>query len=520
MSTTLLKNAELLSLLSRYRRELSATRREREFAMRALGESQRQLSETQTRARIGTWERWLDSEEIFWSDQVYRIFGLEPGEEQPSIDLVLKLVHPGDIDRVRDVLSVALTERHGFSIDYRIVRRDGTIRVVRTENRLELDANQQPERLIGTIEDISADQEPETHLIRSPLAPDSDHVSWFEWEVGSECVTWSNEVYRIFGRNPETFTPTYGAYMSCIHPDDREALETEITDVLDKERPLSVEHRIIMPNGEIRTILCSGEILDETGRCKRLLGTVQDITVRKMAQDRLRESELRYRALFEEMKRTNEQLTFMSRRLSSVQEEERRRISLELHDEVGGQLSALQLAIQLIDVGRDDVGERISNAEKLTDNLIEQIRSISRKLRPSSLDRLGLTATLSGLMSQVERLYHLKLSADIDITDERVINQETQIAIYRIVQEALTNVTRHAESSEARVIVRQAIDEIEIRITDEGVGLGNDARHLIDDSIGLSGMKERATMLGGTFTIGSGEKNGTEVHVKLPLLCP
>jgi two-component system, NarL family, sensor histidine kinase UhpB len=520
MSETLLNNQELLSLLARYRKELALSRKEREVAMRALGEIQRQLSETQSRARIGTWERWLDKDKIFWSDQTYRIFGLEPGEIEPSVAYVLSVIHPDDLVRVRTILDEAVLRSSGFSIEYRLKLRDGVERTVRAENRIELDVNQKPIRIVGTIEDISPELEPGGSETPAELSSDSSRVSWWEWEIDTDVIVWSNEVYRIFGIDPDSFRPTVESYLACVHPDDRKYVEREVTLAAKRGKSFSFEHRIVLPNGDERTVMCSGERMTEDLRPARLLGTVQDITARKRAQEQLHQSEMKYRALFEEMKRTNEQLTIMSRRLSSVQEEERRRISLELHDEVGGQLSALQLAIQVIDPDRDDILDRILSAEHIADSLIEHIRSISRKLRPSSLDRLGLTATLSGLISQVERLYNLDLNAEIDVQNERDIDKETQIAVYRIVQEALTNVARHSEVTEAEVSVLQRSSEILIRVTDRGVGLSMPTGELLIDSIGISGMRERAIMLGGTFDIGSADGRGTSIRAKIPLSGP
>jgi PAS domain S-box-containing protein len=214
-------------------------------------------------------------------------------------------------------------------------------------------------------------------------------------------------------------------------------------------------------------------------------------------------------------KRAEEQLRTLSHRLVSAQENERRKIARELHDEVGQSLTALKLCLDKISLSSSaGDGSDLGEARKALRELMAQVRSMSLELRPTMLDDLGLLPTL---------LWHFKrYTAQTNVQVHfkhrglrRDLPQETITAAYRIVQEALTNVARYAQVDEVLVVVRAEQDALLVEVEDQGVGFEID--DVASSSSGLNGMRERALSLNGKLLVQSKPGEGTCVIAELPL---
>ena len=224
--------------------------------------------------------------------------------------------------------------------------------------------------------------------------------------------------------------------------------------------------------------------------------------------------------LFEQVRAGRERLQALSRRLVDVQEAERRHIARELHDEIGQVLTGLQLALEMgtrvtTAVARRGIGE----AKALVHELISRVRELSLDLRPAMLDDLGL---LPALLWHIER-YTAQTKVKVTFEHaglERRFSPEAETAAYRIVQEALTNVARHAAVNLAKVVLGVTQDMLCLQIQDTGVGFDPQAALASETSSGLAGMRERASLLGGRFTVESAPGAGTRLIAEVPLSDP
>jgi signal transduction histidine kinase len=231
-------------------------------------------------------------------------------------------------------------------------------------------------------------------------------------------------------------------------------------------------------------------------------GVMLDITLRKQAEEQARVYAQRLQGL--------------SRRLLEVQEQERRHLARELHDEIGQVLTCLKLSLQMgthLDAG--DVHARLGETREQIRDLTARVRDLSLRLRPTMLDDLGL---LPALLWHFER-YTAQTQVQVRFEHhglDRRFPQEVETAAYRIVQEALTNVARHARTDEARVRIWHDHELLSLQVEDAGVGF--DTEHYLSNgaSSGLSGMHERAQLLGGRLTIESTRGAGTCVMAELP----
>lgn len=233
---------------------------------------------------------------------------------------------------------------------------------------------------------------------------------------------------------------------------------------------------------------------------------------RKRTEDALRESEAQFRSL--------------STRLLTAQETERRRISTELHDELGHALAYMKLQVGLLQQDREANPAAIKDAcQKLShfiDQVIENVRRLSRDLSPSILEDLGLSSALRWLLDTCVAKQETEIVSSIANLDHALIRKD-QILVYRIVQEALTNVQKHAEATHVRLIIAAQADGISFVVEDDGKGFDvkQTAPHAVgrasDKGLGLTTMDERAQMLRGTLRVWSEEGKGTRITLVVPV---
>ncbi|HSN68984.1 MAG TPA: HAMP domain-containing protein [Thermoanaerobaculia bacterium] len=214
------------------------------------------------------------------------------------------------------------------------------------------------------------------------------------------------------------------------------------------------------------------------------------------------------------LRRSHEQLRLLSRRLLSVQEEERLRIAREVHDELGQALTAMKIELQQIGVRDESLREPLRAISRSIDEVVDLVRRIAADLRPAILDDLGISAAIE---QQLRRLRETAgIRTELAIAEEPQVDVLTGATLYRITKEALANVVRHAEATDVKVSLAVVDGAAILEIRDNGRGI--DGRSIADPrSLGLVGMRERAEMLGGSAMIEGAPGGGTTVRVTLPL---
>lgn len=247
------------------------------------------LEEAQRLARLGNWSLDLATGRCTWSREVYSLFDRPPHQYVPTLDSYFsELVHPDDVERVRQAYQHALESGRPESIDHRIQRSDGTVRWVQVDGCIESDSDGGPARLTGTFQDITARKQTETALEESRKwleeAQSLAKLGHWSADLTTGALMWSDEIYRIFGQDPDRFVPSVDAFHQAVHPDDlplvrdnvQRAAATGVHDIV---------HRIVRPGGEVRYVheLARAQ-LGEDGRVARLTGTVQDVTELKRAE--------------------------------------------------------------------------------------------------------------------------------------------------------------------------------------------------------------------------------------------
>ncbi len=257
-------------------------------------------------------------------------------------------------------------------------------------------------------------------------------------------------------------------------------------------------------------------IFDLDGNVSQIIEYFLDITKRKRAEEALRRSN-------EELLREHNQRKSLSKRLIDLQEKERHQIAMELHDHIGQTLTSLKIHLEMIHSqlgpGNSELGYQIKAAEEKTIHLLRDIRNISHGLKPSMLDTLGLVASLRGLFSDIEMDTNMEIKFFSRNIPKR-FNQEKELALYRITQEALANIIKHARAKKVFVNLVKKGTLLSLSVEDDGVGF--DQEKIMntvkrEGTLGLLIMRERAIQLDGECTIESQIGKGTHVLVEIPI---
>jgi signal transduction histidine kinase len=321
--------------------------------------------------------------------------------------------------------------------------------------------------------------------------------SWL-WEISRDRVTWSEELYRIAGRDPDRPAPNYAEHPGLYTPGSWERLQQVVRTCLETGRPFEIELELIRPGGETCWTIGRGEAeRDAAGRIVLLRGTLQDVTERKLA-------ELKLKAL--------------SRRILEAQEAERRRVARELHDGVGQLLVSTAFRLHAFETALPaEWRSGAAAARGLISDALGEVRRISHGLRPSALDDLGLAPALRALVSDFRIRTGIGLMLHVPRRWPRLPATLEQ-TVYRIAQEALTNIERHAAAREVHVRLVRTDGAVRLSVCDDGRGLAPTRRRRTPASgLGLRHMRERAELAGGTFELTPARGGGTMISVELPV---
>lgn len=349
---------------------------------------------------------------------------------------------------------------------------------------------------------------------RLKLAQRAGGIGSFDFNFETGKLIWSDELEALFGMEPGGFSGETEAWIAAAHPHDRELVRAKLQ--ASSDRDSEFEYRIVRADDAVRWMVQKGHTYcDATGAAKRMIGVVRDVTERVSTQAEL----ARYRVHLEELvKERTAQLRELSAHLQSVREDEKRHIAREVHDELGGVLTGLKmdgswLRRKLVDADAS-IQAKLDAMLQLVDAAIAAVRKIQTTLRPALLDDLGLVPALEWQAQDFERHSGIGCHVMAEI-GEAAIAPARAIALFRVFQEALTNVARHANASRVNVRLSHSGDCVVMEISDDGRGmqsvrLDDISRH------GLRGMRERALYLGGELTVESAAGGGTTVTIKLP----
>ena len=364
------------------------------------------------------------------------------------------------------------------------------------------------------------------------------------WRLDSDEVLYSDAALHILGLSAEEAAGRPAPRRGVVHPEDVEVL-WDIDAAMRAGQPIRAEYRIVRPDGSLRWVCNQAHTEhDEQGRPTGMVGTLLDVTLRKQAELDLRrahdELELLVRERTEALERTNARIgtEIEERRAAEAQvrellaevvtaeEAERKRVARELHDTAGQHLTALALALKVLE---DDprlpasLQPAVLRLQRHVGALDADIERLSHELRPAALDDLGLG---DALQQHLRTWTHeTGIATDVHIAGLAGcrLAPDTETTVYRVVQEALTNVFRHARATHVSVLVERRGHELRTIVEDDGCGFipeqawGGTAAAGTGRGLGLHGMRERAMAAGGHVDIESTPGRGSTLYLALPL---
>ena len=404
-----------------------------------------------------------------------------------------------DLGQVRSMLA---REIDTYSMEKRYIRKDGATVWVLLTVALTWKPDGTPDYFISVIEDIDARKRAETEL----------HM-WTEVFAKSQLALAIADApsNRFIAVSPlfaaeRGFTPAdlVGMPLVAVYPPDRLQALKERIGALDATGHGIFETEHLCRDGRRFPVLMDITVIkDDDGTPRTRVAYALDITARKQSEAQLRQQA--------------DHLRDLSDRLMRAQEDERRMLAHELHDEIGQQLAALKLNLKSI--ARNGLsapaGERLEDCIAINDTAIEQLRDTALALRPAILDELGLCAALRWYCRRQGK----RAGIAIYLNEEALPvepGDPARITAYRIVQEAVNNAIRHARPTRIEVFVGGSDHALEVSVDDDGCGIGGDSVER-EPGLGLLGMRERTGWLGGTFEIHSAPGKGTRVVARFPL---
>ena len=477
------KNEEL-QRLNDANAELEARLAERTAALE-LAENRLRIAQRISKA--GSWERNLDTGQVWWSDELYRLYGEDPQTFVPILENFLERVHPEDQARVQKEMRAAWAAGKPYATEIRVVLSDGTQKDLYTNIEIRFDEDGRPLRMDGIGQDITESKELERALHESQARaqalldanPDlifriSREGEYLDYHASDQALL-AVPAAEIIGHNvTEFFEPGFvGEHNE--HVDN--ALETGQVQLWQYQLPIQGEIR----NLEAR-IIRSGE--------NEVIAIVQDIT----------------------------EQTRLEREVISSSEDERKRIGHDLHDGLGQEITAVSLALQALSLklGREKSPheQTVKNITVSMQHLISEVRRFARQLSPVFSKEFGLNDALQALAKDVKEYSNVECHARGSY-EHRAFDTDIAVHLYRIAQESINNAIRHSGAKNIELQYGRDGDSLFLEVLDDGTGIPTKESRV--DGIGLRSMRYRARMLRGRLDVAPRLQGGTRVLCSCPI---
>lgn len=365
-----------------------------------------------------------------------------------------------------------------------------------------------PAAVYTTFEDFSVRKKIEDVLrintARYAKAQEMGHVGNWEFDILSGTFWGSEEARRMFGFNPQNDALAVEVVESCIP--DRDRVHQALVDLIERDKPYDIEYEIYPDYGQDGIMIHSvAELVkNDSGTPVKIIGVIKDITAQRKSETALRHYK--------------DQLSQLNAHLQNIIEQERISIAREIHDDLGQTLSALKMDLGWLSkrllADQAQLATKIIAMKSIIDQSVKSVKRICSDLRPGILDDLGLVAAVSWYLDAFQQRSGIPCLLNIE-PPEMQIEPETSTALYRILQEALTNVVRHANASHVAVSLTRIKETIVLEVADNGKGIGSTVSKNL--SFGIIGMRERAYALNGEFTVSEQPAGGAIIRVEIPV---
>jgi PAS domain S-box-containing protein len=305
-------------------------------------------------------------------------------------------------------------------------------------------------------------------------------------------------------------------WLDYVHPEDKEEAMAHWMRCIESGMNYEAEYRLRSCEGNYRWFRARGvPIRDDNGKIVKWYGTCSDIHDSKLLEQSIRDNATELERMVD---RRTDELRRLSIRLMTMQDEERRRLARDLHDGLGQELAVVKMVLDKVILQKSAQPEEAwTQASSMVDRAIQQVRTMSHLLHPPLLDEVGLLSALSWYVEGLSKRSGIETSLHVQPSEFQRLTVEVETAVFRIVQEALTNVFRHAVANKVEIVLTQRDGLLTVTVRDNGKGIGKSVAELRPDSVGvgIGGMKQRAREFGGELRLTNAHP-GTLVELMIP----
>lgn len=480
----------------------------------ALRQSEERLLRSQRFAKMGNWDWDLVKDEVYWSDELYDIFGLKLGSPI-TYKTFLDFVHPDDVDKIEKAFRESIEERKPFGFFYRIIRSDGYERQMVSEGEITFDSNGKPVSVAGAAQDITERRKVEKKfheaeqkfrfLVEKSLFP------IFIFDFDSKRVKYANSAGLEF------LGYSFDEISSLSLPDlidltDMEAHERDYNR-FKAEGFIRIPDRTVVKKDGTRKHIEVSSFSIESGGERIMIGIWYDLTEQKKNQAKLVQNA-------DELKFLNEELHRLTVELTRIEANERKRFAELLHEGVGQNLVALKMIIESASrkCGNMEAGKLLGSSLEIIENSIRSARDMILDLYPAPIKEMRLDDALRWYIDRIMKNSANHVELDLDHVAQLLVgNEDVQRSLFLIIRESLQNSFKYAPGSRVTVTFEHLGEMLRLRITDNGPGFSCEIGKDVKRGIGLKLMREWAMSIGGELAINSSPGVGVEILVEFPV---
>jgi PAS domain S-box-containing protein len=517
---------------------------ERVQAQAALRENEERLTLAFAGAREGVWDWNIETNAVVYSARWKQMLGYAEDEIEPHLSAWERLVHPDDRERADRAHETVTAGAPTYEAEFRVRHKDGHyIHVLSRGFPIRREPGGPVVRIVGTHLDLTERMRAEAALRESEerlrLAFAGAQEGVWDWNLETGAVVYSPRWKEMLGYADDEIEPHISAWEHLLHPDDRPRADALHESLARGASVYEGEFRLRHRQGHYVHVLSRGYPVrrEPGGPVVRVVGTHFDLTERKRIEDSLlrahEQLEQRVRERTAELAQANESLraemiereraergrTELLGRLVFAQEDERRRIAREMHDQFGELLTALARRIETLGESTRDsaaVSEHVNALALLAQQIDRDVEHLVWELRPTALDDLGLRAALANYVQSWSTRVDIRAELHTSGLQEDRLPPDVETTLYRIAQEALTNVAKHSRAANVEVILERRPDHVLLIVEDDGAGFDSDSTGTTAHrGFGLLGMQERAALVGATLAIESSIGRGTTVLLRM-----
>lgn len=461
-------------------------------------------------ANEAIWDYDLINQTITRSKGYKVLFGYDIDQEHAGLRFWESKLHPGDRARVMHMFNdfFAQKEVPHWQCEYRFQRLDGSFAYVADQGYLIFDKANNPIRMVGSMQDITEQKEFAEKLKisneRYELVTKATNEAIWDLDLISNQLTWSNGYKILFGHDFDDAKKGFDFWEENIHKDEKdEVVKSFNSFLLQHDTPFwTHEYRFKRKDGSYASVLDKGYVIfDYENKPVRMVGAMQDISERKKLEQEF---------LMKERNRQN----LIAQAAISAQEKERAEIGKELHDNVSQLLTTTKLYLEMLRQKLDDPVDLIDRGTKHINSVISEIRNLSRSLVPTSITDLGLIPSINDLIESIEALGSIDIHFYADPDVEHKMEESLKLTFYRILQEQLNNIVKHACASEVSINLFEENNLISLIVEDNGKGFDINT---IKKGMGIENIKNRAALQNGTVDIISYPRKGCKIKIQIPL---